>query len=1130
MDFKTINEIIEYRAEENPDKIAYTFLLDGEDQEDNITYLQLLQRVKSIAYELQNKYQKGDRALLLFEPSLDFIVSFYACLFAGIIAVPAYPPDVNRLNKSVPRLLSIIKDSETSVILTTSNIMGLAKGFTSSIPELKNVGWLSVDNLDINNHLYYKKVEILPETIAFLQYTSGSTASPKGVILDHECLIYNEEMINQCFYHFDKSQPTTFVGWLPLYHDMGLIGNVIQPLYINSQCILMSPIKFLKRPFRWLKAISKYKAYTSGAPNFAYELCVHKITEAEKSTLDLSSWRVAYNGAEPIKARTLDRFYECFKEYGLKKEVLFPVYGLAEATLIVSGGSREEEPIIAKVKKSELEKHNIIFTQEESDSIVLVSSGRSILEQEIKIVNSETFEELESNEVGEIWVNGKNIAKGYWNKPEKTKETFKAQIKGQEGIFYLRTGDLGFLSNNELYVTGRIKDMLIISGRNIYPYDIERVIESKRVIFPEIRLGCIACFGIEANNKENIGIMMEISPSKNPSFDIDKLQEAIIATVFNEFELPIYSITFIKEGNLPKTSSGKIQRYLCKKAFNSNIINEVIKNYVAYDIKEIILNKNDNLISDFIIEWIKKEFIISNEKIDINLSFNFYGFDSINSMRFINDLENYLNKNFDSNLLLDFPNIKTLSEYLSSQEKSNIQENKIIEFTENNNKNLDLNQKEYSISDKDSLSFNLSENGFIDSDKYSLYDLLVDSRIDSLSFTDRLDVICNWSSDMHKKEHYLYRRTVLEGSKPFIKINDKFTGKIKEMINLSSNDYLNLTKHPRILKAGISCFENLGAGAGSVPMLGGTHQINRKLEQKIAAVKGCESALVYTSGYGANIGVLTALLRKNDVAIIDSLAHASLIDGTNNCNKLFFKHNDLDSLESILISSKNKYKNKLVILDGVYSMDGDIANLDKILELAHSFGAWVLVDEAHATGVIGKNGGGTPEHFNLKGKIDIVTGTLSKAMGCVGGFVAGKMELIKYLEASSRPYIFSTAPFIPVSACALESLYVIEEEAELRIKLWRNINYFASNLRKLGFDLGNSETAILPLIIGNDYKVKEMATQLHRVGVMVNSVLYPAVPKHLSRIRMSVTTGLNQEYLDKALNEIEFIGKKLNLI
>lgn len=415
----------------------------------------------------------------------------------------------------------------------------------------------------------------------------------------------------------------------------------------------------------------------------------------------------------------------------------------------------------------------------------------------------------------------------------------------------------------------------------------------------------------------------------------------------------------------------------------------------------------------------------------------------------------------------------------------------------------------------------------INFDEASLHDFF---DIDGCDIMKRANIFGKYALHTKNKKHHYYRRISMTGSAPVMKVFDSHSNKEIEMIYLASNDYLNLTKHPRTIAAGIKAIQKYGSGAGSVPLLGGTFDIHIELERKIAKFKGCKNAILYSSGYGANCGSLLAMLQEKDIAILDRLVHASIIDGCKNTNVKFFKHNNIKSLEQILEKSQKTYRTKLVIVDGVYSMDGDIAPLDKIVELAKTYGAYVMIDEAHATGVIGQNGRGTPEHFGLEGKVDIVAGTFSKALGCVGGFVAANEELVELLHYYSRAYMFSTAPSPQVISSLLEAIDVIETEPELRIKLWENINYFKMNLLKLGFDIGNSETAIFPIIIGDDYKVKEACRMLHERGIYANLVLYPAVQRKLSRLRISLMSNHTKEHLDKALEVLEEVGKKLEII
>ncbi|WKK87262.2 aminotransferase class I/II-fold pyridoxal phosphate-dependent enzyme [Marivirga arenosa] len=448
-------------------------------------------------------------------------------------------------------------------------------------------------------------------------------------------------------------------------------------------------------------------------------------------------------------------------------------------------------------------------------------------------------------------------------------------------------------------------------------------------------------------------------------------------------------------------------------------------------------------------------------------------------------------------------------------------------------KNLNSTRKRYHLFEDeqiDHMYFDMSTSGEVDANKYSLYNFTGDPKLEYAEWESRLDMMNSWFSDMKNSKRFLYERESIDGSKIISSVVDPETGEIRKMLNFASNDYLNLTQDKRIWKNVNDIISQYGGGAGGAPLLSGSMRIIKELQDQISKMKGTESSIVYTSGYAANIGTISGLLGHKDVAIYDMYSHASLIDGSKGANKKFFAHNDAKSLESVLKNIQNKYINKLVVVDGVYSMDGDICNLPEILDVAHFYGAWVLVDEAHATGVIGKNGRGTVDYFNLEGKVDIITGTLSKSVGAVGGFVSASEKLINYLKYNSRSYMFSTSPYLPAVAASLEALKLIEQNEAGQDQLWRNIQYVKSRLLNAGFNIGNAETAIFPIIIGDDNKVKEMTYRLHQKNIFVNPVPYPAVPRKLTRVRLTVTAGFSKDQLDYTLDQIEEIGRDLNII
>ncbi|MBC7544107.1 MAG: fatty acyl-AMP ligase [Candidatus Sericytochromatia bacterium] len=564
---QTLVDLLRLRATGQPDQVAYTYLLDGDTEEAHLTYGELDTQARRIAAELQRLAKPGDRALLLFPPGLAFAAAFFGCLYAGVIAVPVYPPHPAKLSQDLTKLVALSGRAKPTIVLTVGFIAGLAEDLFAEAPSLQALHWVVVDDLTTGEDSWLAP-DITAETLAFLQFTSGSTAAPKGVILTHGNLLHNEAMIRASFQH---SAETIVVGWLPLYHDMGLIGNMLQPMYLGVPCILMSPIDFLQKPFRWLQAISRYKATTSGAPNFAYDLCIRKVKPEQLATLDLSTWTLAYNGAEPLRAETMRRFAEAFGPSGFKPEAFFPCYGLAEATLIVTGDDKASWPQTRWVSASALERHQVIAAEPDSaEARELMSSGHAWLGQQVVIVDPDTSRRCGDATVGEIWVQGPSVAQGYWEQPEESERAFQAKLADTGDDPFLRTGDLGFFDGDQLYVTGRLKDLIILQGRNHYPQDIERTIEQA---VPGLRPGCVAAFAVEIDGQERVVVVAEVDPAMADS--ITDLPGTVRQVVTAGHDLRVHETVLVESRSIPKTSSGKIQRHACRTAFLAGSLDRI---------------------------------------------------------------------------------------------------------------------------------------------------------------------------------------------------------------------------------------------------------------------------------------------------------------------------------------------------------------------------------------------------------------------------------------------------------------------------------------------------------------------------------------------------------------------------
>ncbi len=588
-------------------RTAYVYLGDGEREEARVSYAGLDQLARAVGATLQEAEARGERALLLYPPGIDFVAAFFGCLYAGVVAVPAYPPHPARPELMLPKLQAILADSQAKFVLTTAAILAkVAPLFACGAcgESTRALRWLATDEFEQARAAHWNEPGGAPDGLAFLQYTSGSTSAPKGVMVGHDNLLQNSAYVHHGFAHTSES---VSVLWLPAYHDMGLIDGIIQPLYGGFMCYLMPPTAFLQRPARWLQAISRYRATHSGGPNFAYEHCLNKIRPDQRSELDLSCWRVAYNGAEPIREETLSRFAASFAECGFRLAAFYPAYGLAEATLKVSGGSREGPPVTCKVEAAPLEENLIVEAAAAADAQnitqhvtqntrTLVSSGRTALGTEVLVVEPASMTQYAEGRVGEIWVSGPGVARGDWNRPELTEQTFRARLSDTGCGPFLRTGDLGFVREGELFIMGRLKDLIIIAGRNHYPQDIESAVEQ---CHPSLRPGCTAAFSVEVEREERLVVAAEfdlrahrhrapgdvargaagdaaVAAARHLSADEWKLMKtAVRGAIADYFGLQIHELALLKVGGVPKTSSGKIMRQECRKAYLTGALERV---------------------------------------------------------------------------------------------------------------------------------------------------------------------------------------------------------------------------------------------------------------------------------------------------------------------------------------------------------------------------------------------------------------------------------------------------------------------------------------------------------------------------------------------------------------------------
>jgi len=963
----TVVDRLRYRVDCQGPENAYTFLLDGENEELHLSYTELDRRARAIAARLQSLNMQGERALLLYTPGIEFVAAFYGCLYAGVVAVPAYPP---RRNRNMKRIQAIAEAAQAKVALTIESVLERVEAMAADAPHLQELKWLVTDTISEQLADVWRMPNIDSDTLALLQYTSGSTGTPKGAMLSHGNLMHNSMLIS---YGFENSRSTRGVFWLPMYHDMGLIGGILQPMCVGLPNVLMSPMAFLQRPYRWLRAISRYQATTSGGPNFAYDLCVNKITPEERAKLDLSSWEVAFNGAEPVRAETMDRFVETFGPCGFRREAFYPCYGMAEATLIITGGLKRSQPVLLTVDGDTLDSGQAVEAAPgDAGTRELVGSGGTLPDQEVLIADPKSCRRLPDDHVGEIWVNGPSVAEGYWQRPEITQEVFGARLSGEENAGpFLRTGDLGFLRDGELFVTGRLKDMLIINGVNRYPQDIELTVERAH---DRLRPGAQAAVSADVDGQERLVIVAEVVRTRTNDWDgvIDSIRREISL----EHEIPVDAIVLIRSGTIPKTSSGKIQRHVCRDSFLDESLATVAVWSIWADrkaaakvepmvkpaapvVRQTRTGKASVTINpktaDVVLEHVRA---VGKERArDVTIDSNIIelGLDSLERMEIVASLEDSFGGRFPEDVMAE---METCREVVLA-----VQTHLGIEPTVERRQLFD---------------------GDIPAEFYCF-------------------------ADMPEYRQLRQHMGILASTgvpNPFFNVHQRVTNDTtlingKELINFSSYNYLGMSGEPVVAQAAKEAIDQYGTSVSASRLVSGEKTLHGELEQAISDFIGTQDAIVYVGGHSTNETTIGHLFGPGDLILHDSLAHNSIIQGAilSGARRRPFSHNDWQELDQILQESRREYRRVLIAIEGVYSMDGDFPDLPKFIEVKKRHKAFLMVDEAHSIGTMGQHGRGMSEHFDVNPRdVDLWMGTLSKSFGSCGGYISGCREVVEYLK------------------------------------------------------------------------------------------------------------------------------------
>jgi acyl-CoA synthetase (AMP-forming)/AMP-acid ligase II len=546
---RSIAEIVQQRAKWQGEDTALIYLRDGEDNVESCTYRELWERSSRIAAALEAREAAGKRAILLYEPGIEYVAAFLGTMASGVIAVPAYPPVSPHLAE---RLRGVMLDCLPGFVLTTAMF---SAGFRSRVAGPGNVEWIETDQLKLSP---CRGVDVNASDLAMLQYTSGSTGTPKGVMMSHHNIVANCAAVHEWL---GPDPHRRGCIWLPPYHDMGLLGGILQPLYSGFPLVFMSPLHFVQRPVRWLRAISKYRITLSGGPNFSYQMCASSISDADLAGLDLSSWREAFCGAEPVRRATLTAFCQRFAAVGFSTKAFNPCYGLAESTLIVTGKPSDSEPTYGSFDRGDIERGRVTPLAADAqpggaiDATWLTSCGIATGGADLRIVDPETLTVLGPGQVGRIWIAGPSVAQGYWNRPEDTRATFGCTLPGVVTPF-LDTGDLGFIHDGQLYVTGRAKDLIIIGGRNHYAEDIEHTVEGAH---GAVSRGGAVAFSVDTNVEEAIVVVAELRAMREPC-DTQKVAEAIVTHITSRHGVVPKAVMLCKRGAIARTTSGKVRR------------------------------------------------------------------------------------------------------------------------------------------------------------------------------------------------------------------------------------------------------------------------------------------------------------------------------------------------------------------------------------------------------------------------------------------------------------------------------------------------------------------------------------------------------------------------------------------
>ena len=1074
--------VLRRHAEERPDRPAFVHLVNGPSDHPSLTYAQLDRRARAIANRLQDMGLAGQRVLLVYPHGLDFITAFLGCLYAGCVAVPTSPPHRHRMGD---RFQAIVADTGARVALSAAS----AAAQLQAIAEVEKGGqaaassrilWLATDEIpDVLADRWNEPV-IATDALAMLQYTSGSTSQPKGAMLSHANLLANIRAIHQAF---GLRGEDISVFWLPIFHDMGLVGGVLVPVFGGVTVVSLSPATVLQNPFTWLAAISKYRATISGGPNFAYDLCVRKITDEQRTTLDLSSWALAFVGAEPVDLGTLERFAAAFAPCGFNPRAFYPSYGLSEATLMVSGPRRGSGATVGAFHDAALTENRVEPVPDDvRQARRLVACGSPVGALRVVIVDSHSHAEAAPDRVGEIWVAGASVGQGYWHKPDQTRSSFKAHLSDTGEAPFLRTGDLGFMRKGQLYITGRQDDLIIVRGLNRYPQDIEATARSSH---PLLEAGYGAVFVVDDHGHRRLVLVQEAT--RKGEVDFAPVLDAIRGAVLDEHGLALDMVVLVRCGTIPKTSSGKIQRRACRAAF------------LAGELKALAEHRG------LLVESADPGTAVSPGAEDAGASLA-HAAPHTSYAAALAAIHQHACALAGAALPDLTPDTPLTALGLDS-----------------------LQRLELAAALEKTFAGHLPDTVF--SQAQTMGDLaqavqkhLIDS--------PRPDVPTGQTPPEHydfaqfpeyvelKRQERMLR--VVVGDNPYFRVDQDGDGsdaciERRQIVNFSVYDYVGLAHEPEVAAAAKAAIDRYGASAGASRLVSGEKQVHRDLEQALAAFLGTPAAIVFVSGHATNVTTIGHLLGASDLILHDALAHNSIIQGAalSGATRRAFVHNDWQALDTLLSDVRHSYRRVLIAIEGVYGMDGDFPDLPHFVELKKKHKTLLLVDEAHSLGTMGATGRGIGEHWSIeRADVDMWMGTISKSLASCGGYIAGSAELVEYLKYTAPGFVYSVGMSPPNAAAALAALTILRREPQRVVRLRELAALFLKMARDRGLNTGLAGgTPVVPVIVGSSVKSLRLARALFERGIDVHPILHPAVAEHSARLRFFITTNHSQEQI-----------------